>query len=111
MQKLKISRLWILIIVLPGISNALSANCDFPAGKARPNDRRFVPIAFRIWRSTKTNVPAEMLAHFVAEVLGLRAPARSRSESNVRCKLCHETAKSTECSKAAGAFHDHDLAF
>jgi hypothetical protein len=36
MQKLKISRLWVLIIFLPGISNALRANCDYPAGKARP---------------------------------------------------------------------------
>jgi hypothetical protein len=45
-----------------------------------------------------------MLAHFVAEVLGFRAPAGSRGESNVRRKLSHETVKDTECSKAPGAF-------
>jgi hypothetical protein len=45
-----------------------------------------------------------MLAHFVTEMLGFRAPARSRSESNVRHELCDETAKIAECSKAAGAF-------
>src|SRR5438105_6063930 len=33
---------------------------------------------------------AEMLAHFVAEVLGLRASARRRRELNVRRELCHE---------------------
>jgi len=45
-----------------------------------------------------------MLAHFVTEVLGLRGPARSRGELNVRRELCDETVKDTECSKAAGAF-------
>jgi hypothetical protein len=35
MQKLDIRRLWILIIFLPGFSNALRANCDYQGGKAR----------------------------------------------------------------------------
>src|SRR5204863_3570583 len=46
----------------------------------------------------------EMLAHFVAEVLGFRASARRRREPNVRRKLFHETPKNVEGSKATGAF-------
>jgi len=45
-----------------------------------------------------------MLAHFVAEVFGLRASARRRREPNVRRELCHERPKHLEGSKAAGAF-------
>jgi len=45
-----------------------------------------------------------MLAHFVAEVLGLRVSARRRREPNVRRELCHERPKDMEGSKAAGAF-------
>src|SRR5438132_9147956 len=46
----------------------------------------------------------EMLAHFVAEVLGFHASARRRREPNVRRELCHETPKDMKGSKAAGAF-------
>src|SRR5271167_2924235 len=47
---------------------------------------------------------AEMLAHFVAEVLGFHVPARSRREPDVRPELYHETPKDMEGSKAADAF-------
>src|ERR1039457_4617216 len=46
----------------------------------------------------------QMLAHFVAEMLGLRGSARPRREPYVRRELYHETLKGTKGSKAAGAF-------
>jgi hypothetical protein len=49
-QKLKISRLSILSIFLPGTSNALTQIATIRREKQDRNDRRFVPIAFRIWR-------------------------------------------------------------
>jgi DNA-binding CsgD family transcriptional regulator len=61
MQKLKISRLCILIIFPPRSSNALAQIATIRREKQDRNDRRFVPIAFRIRRTTGTNVPVEGL--------------------------------------------------
>src|SRR5271167_5161961 len=56
------------------------------------------------WRQRPDFLEAQMLAHFVAKVLGLGVPARPRGKPNVRRERCHERPKHAEGSKAAAAF-------